>query len=143
LVNGELNEDLLVWNPDENSSHRGTNNYNYSFKYALCGSNFNCDTSNVTLSIVVEIALSNEDKNAIYDFELYPNPVDDVLFISNTELIQSIQIYDPASKIVFDKILNQKTNLLREDVSFLQNGLYYVLLQLEDDHKIIQKLYKR
>lgn len=139
----ELNEDMLVWYPDENSSQGGTNNYNYSFKYAVCNSNSNCDTSKVTLSIVVEIALSNEDINETYDFELYPNPVDDILFISNTQLIQSLQIYESSAKLLYNKILNQRTNVLNEDISFLQNGLYFISLQLENDQQIIQKIYKR
>jgi len=143
FLNGDLNEDVLVWYPDENSSHGGTNNYNYSFKYALCDGNLNCDISNVTLSIVVEIALSNEDNIETFDFELYPNPVDDFLFISTAQLIQGIQIYDPTSKMLSNKILNQKTNLLSEDVSFLQNGLYFISLQLENDQQIIQKIYKQ
>lgn len=56
-------------------------------------------------------------------FNIYPNPVQDVLHISGEETIKSLLIYDPSGKLVkSDLSINDKN--ITVDVSMLKTGVY-------------------
>jgi len=67
---------------------------------------------------------------------LYPNPVKDVLFISDLEFT-SVEIYDTKSTLVYQGY-SQKIN-----VSEFNNGLYWVKINLKDHAYNIKKIIKQ
>jgi len=76
------------------------------------------------------IVLSTQNFNSV--FELYPNPVNDKLFINNSKQvnIEKANVYN-----VFGKLILTTTNFTNEiNVSSLASGMYFV--QLESDNKV-------
>jgi hypothetical protein len=57
------------------------------------------------------------------EFNLYPNPVSDILTISSNQA-DIVQISDPAGKIVLERQVTDKETII--DVSFMNAGIYFV-----------------
>lgn len=162
-INVEINEDSLLYDygglsgwltpdsleiycgdgsPDYMCTNGGSGNYNYHFKYILCDSNMSCDTADVTISIIIAEWLSTDEENI--HLKIYPNPVDNFLFISNENyFIESISIYDSTSKQLNYSNINNNNTLIKQDISYLKPGLYYALLIVDNNRQVIKKLYKR
>ncbi|MEM6721693.1 MAG: T9SS type A sorting domain-containing protein [Bacteroidota bacterium] len=58
------------------------------------------------------------------DVQLYPNPVEDMLNITDTTNIKSLEVYSIQGQVM----LTQKSNFATVDMSNLQTGLYFVRL---------------
>lgn len=72
------------------------------------------------------------------EFELYPNPVNDYLTVkSNETTISSIKIYNTLGQVVLS--MENKNTLMRTiDVSNLNTGMYYILLNGNTSKKFIK-----
>ncbi|MDD3738966.1 MAG: leucine-rich repeat domain-containing protein [Lentimicrobiaceae bacterium] len=85
-----------------------------------------CDSSDVytTGTYQCETSTSLED---ISQTTIYPNPVNDILYINTDSRITSIEIYDIYGRLVLNKtqLAATKSNV---DVSFLTNGVYVLRL---------------
>ncbi len=69
---------------------------------------------------------------------IYPNPASDQLIIINDSgKSQSLEIIDPAGRLVFKKQLQEHRNDLQ--ITSLHQGVYFIQIQLEDQ-TLVQKL---
>jgi len=66
--------------------------------------------------------------------KLYPNPVNDYLFIDYDVLFvkeAKLKIYNSIGSVIFSKTLEEKQDKLKVPVSEYQNGLYFCSLQID------------
>jgi hypothetical protein len=97
----------------------------FSVKLDTKNLNFEKDSLSVDLIEVVK-----DNQNSIIDirkeFQIYPNPVNSILFIENSDYIGSdIKIFDNNGKLAAHYTLD---NQLKIDVSKLPNGVYTLVL---------------
>lgn len=73
------------------------------------------------------------------DYNIYPNPVNDILIIEKWDMIEKVDIYDLQGKKVigFNNISNQL------DLSGLNRGQYLLKIQDENNDKLTFKIIKR
>lgn len=109
---GTLDRFQIVFKKDDNSVLSANTNTD-----AILVHNIVVSTSNT---------LSNKDFSKI-DFNIYPNPVEDVLTIDSNEAIHQVDIYDVLGKQVMTTINN--TNQI--DVSDLEKAIYVVRITSE------------
>jgi len=91
---------------------------------------------NISLSIS-----SNVNELSQADFSLYPNPTTTLLNISNSEVIQSINIIDMNGKNVMNVSTN-KTGKIKIDVADLISGVYFIQVTTKNKTQI-QKFIKQ
>lgn len=91
------------------------------------------------LGITVHWRLDVEDV-LFENFNFYPNPVDEVLIISNAESIDQIEIYDITGKKVFSQ--NHKDNHLEVDMSKFSTGTYLLKARIETTEKLFRIIKK-
>ena len=79
--------------------------------------------------------------NYIANVNVYPNPVNDRLYIETSTQIQSIEVYDIYGRI--QNLRNSETQKLRNsiDVSDLNSGLYFVKVKTEEGN-IVKRIVK-
>ncbi len=73
-------------------------------------------------------------------FDIYPNPVSEKLYISSTQILDAITLYDVKGRKVVQTTVNQTSTTL--DMSSLKTGMYFVKIQSGNTvytHKIIKK----
>jgi len=97
--------------------------------------------TNRTITTVANTVLSIEE-TAIVNFEIYPNPVKDRLFINGIENIESVTIYDISGRTV--KHMSNLINLNRTEIStqHLSQGAYFVKIKAGAG-ELVQKVTKR
>ena len=85
-------------------------------------------------------SLSTNNKNLQFSkLKLYPNPVDDVICFDNNEQIKWLKVFDFTGKEVF-KIESPNQNAI--DVSFLNNGVYFVKIRNIKNQVKTEKIFK-
>ena len=79
--------------------------------------------------------------NCMANVNIYPNPVNDRLYIETSTQIQSIEIYDIYGRI--QNLRNSETQKLRNsiDVSELNSGIYFVKVKTEEGN-IVKRIVK-
>lgn len=70
---------------------------------------------------------------------LYPNPVDDILFIKSDELIRSVSIKDISGSTVYSTSPNEIGDL-SIPVEHLNKGIYLILVELESGNQTLKFL---
>ena len=96
-------------------------------------------TLNVDNVVVEENTLSTQDFET-FQFETYPNPVNDVLNISANIKIDKVELYDLLGNQVKSQNLNAENNKI--SVSELLSGIYILKTYIQDNvgtQKIIKK----
>ena len=88
----------------------------------------------INFEIFANPNLGVEDDNFV-DLIVYPNPVQNILFIESQKQIESVKIYNLHGQLVKEKASNNM------DVSNLATGLYFVKVTV-DRHSIIKKFIK-
>jgi len=81
------------------------------------------DNNEIIDSVDVQINAFLEVKNETINFNVYPNPVNDVLNISISENNTSISIYDVIGKTVSEMELINGNNIL--NIEILNAGVYF------------------
>lgn len=75
----------------------------------------------------IRLINSNKEENDIYNFNIYPNPVVDNLYITFSDFKKmSCKITDSAGTVVLKKQLDNKTNPIVVDLTSLKSGVYSV-----------------
>ncbi len=74
------------------------------------------------------------NESAIDNFKMYPNPVNDKLFIKGVEIGTQIKILDITGKVVFENLSQVNDNVL--NVSALKSGVYFIELRLRNSSTI-------
>jgi len=78
----------------------------------------------VTERIALDSQLLSTPAVAFSDVQLYPNPVENILHISNTTNIKSLEVFSIQGQLM----LTQKSQFATVAMSQLQSGLYFVKL---------------
>ena len=78
--------------------------------------------------------------NLMTDFNVYPNPVNDILYIETSTQIQSIEVYDVYGRHQVTETPSHQGDL-SVDVSDLNNGIYFVKIKSEEGH-IVKRFVK-
>ncbi|MDG1718804.1 MAG: T9SS type A sorting domain-containing protein, partial [Flavobacteriales bacterium] len=92
---------------------------------SLTGCQANCNTTSI----------NSED---LANFNIFPNPVSDVLNIKSDKEIIKVEISDILGKIILSEI-NPKNSI---NVKRLQKGIYSIKITFKDENSIIQKIIK-
>lgn len=117
---------------------------------SLVGEAFNRSYSNGNLtvgeSILYQIALLNtlnidEVNNQNLDLLVYPNPVENELFIKHQEISNwQVQVYDVTGKQMTSTLVNQGAM----DLNFLSSGTYYLVFKNEEHSlNVTKKIIKK
>lgn len=111
-------------------NHTYQSNGNYTIKLIVKDS-FNCvDTS------IQSITVNNTLTNTLQEMgiSIYPNPAKEYIVIENLKnrYIEDLKIYDINSKVVYTKSKIDKYENI--DVSQLENGVYFILLDIENEN---------
>lgn len=83
-----------------------------------------------------DVALSVDDVNTINDVVLYPNPVNDFLYIQNQKTT-SVEVYDMKMTLLY----HGNSNCI--DVSRFSKGIYMVKINFHNDFSLIKKIVKK
>jgi hypothetical protein len=81
--------------------------------------------------------------NSQFDFNdltYSPNPVADVLNIKSSELFKSIKIHNNLGQEVYQQ--KATTFDLKLDLGFLKTGNYFITLESDEKHQVIQVIKK-
>lgn len=139
-----LNQVNVVWYASYEDSQNGVNPLladmplaNGQTYYAVIIGGNGCPS--LPFAVTVDVYLSNDqfDKN---ELKYFPNPVDDILTISYTEMITQIEVFDLLGKRV--KTLQASENEVKVDLSNLPSGTYLVQLKTDTKQQFI-KIIKR
>ena len=125
--------DNNAWNADDGQS-----------KNASTGENFSITVG--TSDVTEQLSVTAEDTNGnwvVYTstlsvggvevdltFNLYPNPVVDLVILDARESIQDVQIYDLMGRVVLSRSINSSKSQI--DLSNLQNGVYILEAKIND-----------
>ena len=94
----------------------------------------NKDYATLTLSPSLAVDDANASAKKV---GVYPNPVKDVLNLTNSDKVNSLKIYDSTGK----QVLSQKSAATM-DVSQLQKGVYFIEFENTDGSKSFEKIIK-
>jgi len=95
----------------------------------------------IIVSECINMVISKITETEIDNVKIYPNPVKNTLFITNNEnlTINSVEILDIAGK----KIVNLKSKIVNSiDVSHLQQGVYFIKIELSNSTTVFEKFIK-
>lgn len=81
------------------------------------------------LAVTVHLALSTQD-NDFAGLKYYPNPVNDVLTIVNSEEIRNVTIYNLLGQSVYHQKVDAPTTQV--NLSWLEQGIYLVKVTVQD-----------
>lgn len=82
-----------------------------------------------------------QDKKSLPDNILvYPNPVTDHVFIKNAPSELTVKFYDSMGRLVSTQTTKEQDNSL--DISYLKNGLYFLMVYDEDRLVVNKKIIK-
>jgi len=70
---------------------------------------------------------------------IYPNPFENLVYITNIKNLKSIAIFNTTGKLVYE---NNSMNEDVIDLSFLPNGIYIIKAFIEEKIPLVQKLIK-
>lgn len=102
-----------------------------------CGHAANGEFEDYTLVVTDGLSVANPTINKL---TYYPNPVQDILNISNNSEIENVQVYNMLGQVVLNKSINATSSQL--DLSNLSSGTYMVKMSINnaiETIKIIKK----
>jgi polyhydroxybutyrate depolymerase len=84
-------------------------------------------------------ALANDDFEFKKNIQIFPNPIDNILNIKTTSIIQNIQIFDLKGRLLLDRNTNSEEISL--NIDFLETGIYSIKISDQNNslsYKIIK-----
>lgn len=115
----------MATNPDLQVNDFVQSKANIYFDY-----NFPILTNDATTTFAV---LSAEDFDPINAFKVYPNPVEDKLFIQSVEVIKSVELYDQMGRLVSVNLPSESE--IEMDFSHKASGVYFVKITTQSYSK--------
>jgi len=97
------------------------------------------DCLSVPFAVTVEILLSTNDLDKD-QVSLYPNPASNIVIIRATNSVQKVSIVNIVGQRVFESAVNKAQ--FEIDVTSLNNGVYFVLLESETGTRLVKRLIK-
>ncbi len=95
-------------------------------------------TNTVTTTVVENL---NTQEISFGSLKIYPNPTDDILFISSSIPITEVTIFNSIGQRIIDTI--DKNGVRNLNVSTLASGIYFVRLKSESGSLIFKKIIKK
>ena len=87
------------------------------------------------------VCFNSKDFAGIYDpiehsttFNIYPNPVNDVLYIENSDIVEEVTIYNITGVIVYNERCTN--NNVQVDIAELEAGAYIIKVRTENNETI-------
>ncbi|MFK7750823.1 MAG: T9SS type A sorting domain-containing protein, partial [Kordia sp.] len=90
---------------------------------------------------VIKDVLSTTDIS-FESFEMYPNPVKDVVIIKTKETIENIKIYDISGKFIQEETFTGTQSTIEIKTSKLAQGTYFVKIETESGAVLVKKMVK-
>lgn len=125
----------------------GANQENLEVKeggnYALQIEKFGCKTTTNTIKISVETILAVGEENPNFDIEVYPNPVEERLFITIPAQINTpidVKMTDISGKLMGNYDFSTSNNQFIDLKSF-QTGMYYLVFEMQGK-RVVKKIIK-
>ncbi|AXG68392.1 internalin-J [Kordia sp. SMS9] len=101
--------------------------------------NFPIQTNN-SITLIKDVL--SERTITIESFEMYPNPVKDVVIISTREVIETIRIYDISGKFIQEASFTGTQNSIEITTSKLAQGTYFVKIKTVSGAVSVKKMVK-
>jgi uncharacterized repeat protein (TIGR01451 family) len=106
------------------------NNANIFFDF-----NAAVETNTVQTTIVQNLSVSDQSLN---DVALYPNPAKDVIYFNSKSQITKVKVYNMLGQLKLNSLNENGQNSL--DVSKLNSGVYFVLLENGNEQVLTKKV---
>ncbi len=84
---------------------------------------------------ITDVSIDNVTAKA---FEIYPNPVQNVLYFKNFNKIEKIEIYNTIGKVIF----TNNGNRSHIDISNFEKGIYFIKINTKEKNIFIEKIIK-
>lgn len=101
--------------------------------------NFPIETNN-SITLIKDVL--NTTDISFESFEMYPNPVKDIVIIKTKETIESIHIFDISGKLIQKHSFTGIQNTIEIATSKLAQGTYFVKIETESGAILVKKIVK-
>jgi hypothetical protein len=81
-------------------------------------------------------------ENDIANVRMFPNPVNDILFVEMNEIVEEISVYSVAGVVVCQQTIDSGQQILSMDVASLKSGIYFIKLKT-DEGDIVKHFIKK
>lgn len=75
------------------------------------------------------------------EIEIYPNPVEDILWLSGKKAIKKLKLIDLHAKTIFEVEVNDSSFSI--DIRSFRNGIYYLWLEMENGVSVSKIVHKK
>jgi uncharacterized repeat protein (TIGR01451 family) len=97
---------------------------------------YGCSDSDSTNVVVEEcLSLFSQSENTVI---VYPNPIDEIVYIESNLNIEKIQIFDMSNRIVLQREGNHNKGIHEFNISSLTSGIYMLWIATPNGFKIIK-----
>jgi hypothetical protein len=94
-------------------------------------------------TVKISVKSSATRLNEINDFSIFPNPTKGIITISSTnEQVKRIEIVDINGKSSLQKSLTGENPVNEINISYLNNGMYFINLTLKDNSTVTKPIIK-
>ncbi len=125
---------------ENNPIHTYQNEGTYQVVLTLEDQNGCVNSEALEVVVLDEMTTSTKRVSDILDIILYPNPASDFVTIqTNDATLMQVQVIDMLGEIVQQTTAN--SNQLKIDCSSLPNGVYYILINL-NEQQVVEKMIK-
>lgn len=100
-----------------------------------------CDSNIKTIKVVVSTIGFQEIAEEIRNISAYPNPVKDMITLTGTQNVETIQLFDVVGKLVHS-VKNTKNERIVFDLSQFDSGVYYIHFTSTNGNTHAKKLTK-
>jgi len=123
-----------VWNTGD-TSYTITPDTNGLYTVVILDTNGCADTASFIVTYITSTGIIN---NSISKISLYPNPVNEILNISSTDNIKSLEIKDLLGRVIYSSSEINSNNISLNTTSFSNN--VYMVSCIVNDQLIIKKI---
>ncbi|MBQ5857331.1 MAG: agmatine deiminase family protein [Bacteroidales bacterium] len=81
-------------------------------------------------------------ENDIANVRMFPNPVNDILFVEMNEIVEEISVYSVDGVVVCQQTIDSGQQILSMDVASLKSGIYFIKLKT-DEGDIVKHFIKK
>ena len=93
-----------------------------------------CETDFIPLNVNVDTTVRIKNILPSQDIMVYPNPVNDILYIDNIDDVRQVEIIDINGRVVFTHLNQYVENEV--SVESLNAGMYFIRIWIQDKYKL-------
>jgi serine protease len=106
--------------------------------YSLRVSKDGCEEFSNELNVVIASV-----RNGIPNVKLYPNPVNETLYVEINDKFSSYQIFDITGRLIRKEQISIGKSSIEVSTEGFITGMYLIVLQNDKGNKVVEKFYKR